>query len=365
MTNVNRQSRAVSYIRVSALTPLIERLQKRRPVAGLLLSRHGIAATELNDPYAIVPLHRFVAFLEDAAETLGEPCLGGKFGAEFKPADIGPMGMLFSLAPTIRDGFDRISRYVNSLQNATISGLTEEGDRLVWSYRIADKTIWPRRQDAEYSVVASCELVRSCFNSRWRPAEVHFEHDVPENAGELAKLIHAPIRFSQSSNRIVMDLNEAGRIYRSEDKQLSMMLERHVADLMGQTGGESSFAAQVKTLIELYIGRRAITVGFLADELGISSRTLQRRLEKEGLTISDLTRTHRQELAATMLSAGNARMADVAQALGYADGAAFCRAFKVWKGHAPSKHTAAIIKQGQQRHAVIWRRSIPSVASEA
>lgn len=341
MTNVNPQSRAVSYIRVSALTPLIERLQKRRPVAGMLLSRHGIASDELNDPYAIVPLHRFVAFLEDAAATLGEPCLGAKFGAEFKPADIGPMGMLFSLAPTIRDGFDRISRYVNSLQNATISGLAEEGDSLVWSYRIADKTIWPRRQDAEYSVVASCELVRSCFNSRWRPVEVHFEHDMPENAGELAKLIRAPIRFSQSSNRILMDLNDAERVYRSEDKQLSMMLERHVADLMGQTGGESSLAAKVKTLIELYIGRRPITVGFLADELGISSRTLQRRLEKDGLKISDLTRAHRQELAATLLSARSTKMADVAQALGYADGAAFCRAFKAWRGHAPSKRVAS------------------------
>ncbi|ATN32271.1 hypothetical protein ACO34A_00380 [Rhizobium sp. ACO-34A] len=335
MTNIHRQSRAVSYIRVSALTPLIERLQKRRPIAGLLLSRQGIAADELNDPYAIVPLHRFVAFLEEASAALGEPSLGAKFGAEIKPADIGPMGMLFSLAPTIRDGFDRISRYVNSLQNATISGLVEEGESLVWSYHIADKTIWPRRQDAEYSVVASCELVRSCFNSRWKPAEVHFEHDMPENPDQLAMIIRAPVRFSQSSNRIIMDRSGAERIYRTEDKQLAMMLERHVADLMAQANGDISLVAQVTTLIDLYIGRRPITVSFLADELGMSPRTLQRRFEKEGLRVKDLTQAYRQQLATTLLSTRTAKMADIAQALGYADGAAFCRAFKNWSGHAP------------------------------
>ncbi|MDH4441359.1 MAG: helix-turn-helix domain-containing protein [Rhizobium sp.] len=53
--------------------------------------------------------------------------------------------------------------------------------------------------------------------------------------------------------------------------------------------------------------------------------------------MSDLTRAHREGLATTLLTKGTSKIADIAQALGYADGTAFCRAFKTWKGHAPSR----------------------------
>ena len=133
--------RAVSYIRVSALTPLVDHFEHRRAALATLLSRHGISPKELTDPYALVPLHHFIALLEEAAAVLNEPCLGAKFGADFKPSDLGPMGVLFTFSPTIREGLSRLSRYVNSLQSATSSGLIEDGQYLIWNYRIADQSI--------------------------------------------------------------------------------------------------------------------------------------------------------------------------------------------------------------------------------
>jgi AraC-like DNA-binding protein len=282
--------------------------------------------------------------LEEAAAVLNEPFLGAKFGADFKPSDLGPMGVLFTFSPTIREGLSRLSRYVNSLQSATNSGLIEDGQYLIWNYRIADKSLWPRRQDAEYTLSTTCHLVRSCFKIGWNPLEVHFEHDAPENTDLIRKMFKAPVKFSQSSNRILIDRDEADKIYRVEDKQLTAILERHVADLINQTSSKDDIVTQVKTLIERYLGRKTISVAFIANELDMSRRTLQRHLEKSGVSVNTLVREHRQELAKNLLSTHSTKVSDIAQALGYVDGSVFCRAFKEWNGHAPTKPDASSVE---------------------
>lgn len=337
MNEAHKPTRDVAYIRVSAIKPLLEQFEKRQGKARELLTRHGIMPSLLSDPYAVIPLQRFVAFFEDAAAALDDPLFGAKLGAILKPGDMGPMGLLFSLSPSIMDAFERISKFVNSLQNTTNSGLVQDGENLIWSYRISDNSIWPRRQDAEFSLAASCQLVRANFKASWRPTEVHFEHEMPSEPDAIRRIFKSPVLFKQSSNRIVMNLEEAARVYRNENKELSLILERHMSDLMHETDVGQSITSKVKSLIEFYIGRRPITIGLLAEELGITPRTLQRRLSDEGATIRNLTLSCRQEMARNLLSAKHSTMSDVAQALGYADGAVFCRAFKGWTGHPPSQ----------------------------
>ena len=328
-----RQS--VTYIRVAALTPFIEHLQNAGVSPATLLDRHAIPSSQLGDPYALIPLHHFVAFLEDAAAATGDDAFGAKLGAHLKPADIGPMGILFSVSPTIHIALQRIARLANSLQGATNSGVVEEEGTLTWSYALTDRTIWPRRQDAEYSMAATCELVRSCFRANINPLEVHFEHERPARIEPLKRIFRAPILFSQSSNRLIYDVEETDRVYRSEDKFLIATLERHLADLISEMKPEDGVSEKVTFLIQLYLGRRPVTTTFLAQELGMSLRTLQRRLDDEGTSVRALMRKHRSELASGLLERAGTRAANVALALGYADGAAFSRAFKDWTGQSP------------------------------
>ncbi|THF47110.1 AraC family transcriptional regulator [Allorhizobium terrae] len=337
MNDILKPARSLAFIRVAAIKPLLEQFASRQSKARELLHKHRILLSVLDDPYAVIPLHRFVAFFEDAASSLDAPVFGAKLGATLTPGDIGPMGVLVSFSPTIRSAFENLSKFVNSLQNSTTSSVRQDGDILIWSYRIADDSIWPRRHDAEYSLAASCQLIRTNFKVNWRPMEVHFEHEAPEQAEAIRRIFKAPVLFKQSSNRIIMNVEEADRVYRTENKELTLILERHIGDLINETNVGNSITAKVKSLIELYIGVRPITIGLIAEELGLKPRTLQRRLEDEGTTIRILTQACRQELASRLLSTSASTMSDVAQALGYADGAVFSRAFKGWAGHPPSK----------------------------
>lgn len=328
-SQMNRRMPAIASIRASVLAPLVEQIDRRSGKTDLLLASHGILRSQLGDPYAIIPMARYVAIFEEAALVTGEASLGARLGTLFKPSDIGPIGVLFSISGTIRAGFERLAKYVNTVQSATSSGVFEEDGNLVWSYRLEDPMMWPRRQDSEFSVVASCQLVRSCFARSWKPLEVHFEHMAPRDRSVLERIFRCPLVFGESANRIIVEGRDATRLYRQEDPALSAVLERHVAELVGKTMVPDSISERVRGLIGIYLGHKPITLPAIATELRISVRTLQRRLAEEGTSLRDLVRETRETIAATQLQA-HVQKSRIAEVLGYADSTVLWRAQKGW-----------------------------------
>ncbi|MBB4440941.1 hypothetical protein M2310_004544 [Rhizobium leguminosarum] len=57
---------AVASIRASVLIPLVQQIDKRSGKTDLLLASHGILRSQLKDPYAVLPMARYVALFEDA-----------------------------------------------------------------------------------------------------------------------------------------------------------------------------------------------------------------------------------------------------------------------------------------------------------
>ncbi|WAC27184.1 AraC family transcriptional regulator [Ancylobacter sp. SL191] len=321
----------IASIRASVLLSLMGPLDRLTGKADMILAGHGLLRSQLEDSYALIPMARYLAVFEDAAVHTGDPCFGARLGAAFRPADIGPIGMLFSLSGTIRAALARMAKHVAVVQGATAIGLMEEGDRLVWSYRLEDPRLWPRRQDSEFSVAATCQMVRSCFSAGWNPLEVHLEHGAPVDPAPLQRLLRCPILFGQSANRMLMTKADADRLYRAEDHDLIAILERHATDLGGKAQRAPGLADQVRGVIGIYLGHKPLTLTSVAAELGLSPRTLQRRLSEEGVSLRDLVREQRRSIAEQLVEGGSS-LARVAEALGYADSTVFWRARRGWRG---------------------------------
>nr|WP_321484431.1 AraC family transcriptional regulator ligand-binding domain-containing protein [uncultured Cohaesibacter sp.] len=316
-------------VRASVLLPLVQQIDTTWGKGDILLALHGILRAQLEDPYARVSMSRYVALFEDAATLIKEPHLGAMLGLATKPGDLGPAGLLFSMSSTIRRAFERVTSNVQSLQGATSSGLIEDSDELIWSYRITDESIWPRRQDSEFTISTTLQMVRSFFDPNWSPLEIHFEHGEPSGVKELEKLFQAPLIFGQSSNRIIFDREGADKRYRVEDPALTTIIERHLSDIIGEVDGNLSFTSKVSSYIEIHLTHKRITLPEIARELKISPRTLQRRLAEEGTSLRVLIESHRNSVTTNLLQA-KIRKNRIAETLGYADSTTFWRARRNW-----------------------------------
>ena len=105
---------------------------------------------------------------------------------------------------------------------------------------------------------------------------------------------------------------------------------------------EADWLAQAQAAAEARLADAGFGVDWLASDLGVSTRTLQRRLKAAcGLTPHAFLRTLRLEHAAALLEAGGRSVAEVATAVGYTDPDSFSRAFRQGFGVAPSLYAEA------------------------
>ena len=79
---LNSRLPRIASIRASVLWPLVEQIDKRSGKTDLLLAGHGILRSQLDDPYAMIPMARYVAIFEEAAQIAEEQKNIEKLSAE-------------------------------------------------------------------------------------------------------------------------------------------------------------------------------------------------------------------------------------------------------------------------------------------
>ena len=79
------------------------------------------------------------------------------------------------------------------------------------------------------------------------------------------------------------------------------------------------------------------SLALVARRLGLSPRSLQRRLDEAGTSFAEILDTAREERAKVFLRAGDVSIAEVSWLLGFAEQSAFTRAFRRWTGRAPTE----------------------------
>src|SRR5262245_15487046 len=82
-------------------------------------------------------------------------------------------------------------------------------------------------------------------------------------------------------------------------------------------------------------------VGEIARQLGMSPRTLERRLRSEGLTFDGILSELRCDLARRYLREKDLPITKIAWLLGYQEAGGFTRAFKRWTGRTPREARAS------------------------
>ncbi|WP_044549184.1 AraC-like transcriptional regulator QhpR [Mesorhizobium japonicum] len=331
-------SQPIASIRSSVLSVVVGALEATGVSTDHLLAQHGLSRLTLDDPYNPVSLKNYVAFFEDAARMSSQPMLGIRLGNAIKAEDLGPVGVLYTMMQTLRSAIVRFSHFFPALQGSTKLGLSVRGDATWLEYQIEDQTIWPRRQDTEFTLALICALTRSRLGRGWAPEEIHFEHSAPTNGRDMAHFFGAVIRFDQPINRMLIRTEDLDLPFASANPAAIAIIEQHLNDLIGD-GVVPAFEDAVLQAIMRCMKRGEVTLELVASRLGIGPRTLQRRLAATGRTFREIVQQQRHGTATVLLKDERIALGVVAGNLGYADTATMSRAFKTWTGQSPRAYS--------------------------
>jgi AraC-like DNA-binding protein len=128
-----------------------------------------------------------------------------------------------------------------------------------------------------------------------------------------------------------MKIDSRGTYTRKRCADREIALIRHC-----DRGGELEFMISISNIIRRLLGEGSLDIEHTAQFIGMTRRTLQRRLAESGTEYSRLVDEVRLARAAALIHNSSTNLADVAQELGYSDPANFARAFRRWTGLSPS-----------------------------
>lgn len=289
-----------------------------------------------DDDYVAVTLADH--WIESASQRLNDPALGLHALGELRRGGNDVVELAAESAPTLGHGLNALIRYAHLLCEAAELHLhTGHGlAALELRYAIA---LSPMTRDFITGGLVralSAWLGPSCPLTLWlsdkRPAQV---------AQYQAAFAPLRVHFGSSRDAVVFPEALLARPLRGADAAVHAVMVRAADALLASRAEPHSLAEQVRANLSAALASpHGYAVG-VAKALGVSRRTLTRRLQQEGVSLSELLEQVRTEYALYYLERSNLPPNEIAKLLGYSSTATFCRAFARWQGTTPMRHRRA------------------------
>lgn len=325
-----------SGVLAAAASGLCAFIDKHGGDADRILGISGIDPEQLQHPTLSLALPNYCQVLEEAARQSGCDNFGLYYGQQFKPQELGLLGYIGLCSATLEQALINFARAFPLHQRNSLIRLVDAGDCYRFDYQVRHGAILVRRQDAELTLGMALNLIRHVLGSQWAPRAVHFEHPRPEHWHEHCKVFDAPVYFEQPCNSLVIPKRDLGRAMPESNPTLLLVMQDSLRQLSLAGGREApnivdDTRAQVRQ--QLLAGEPSLEV--VAEQMGLASWSLQRRLREQGLTFSQLVDKLRCELATHYLRQQQLPISELAPLLGYSETSAFSRAFRRWFGVSP------------------------------
>lgn len=278
-----------------------------------------------------VLLSDFVGVLEHVARCTDSFDFGWRAGKNFDLNCLGELGEAILCAPTLGLALKTFSDYLRLVQTTTILDFRIDGDQALITYRILDPDIWPRRQDAEFTLSIFQSLLETCIRDGCRDVSMAFEHGNAMFAGEMLStpdLQGRPNVMTFPVRCLDVAMGAGDRIrWRERSQRLKLaMVERDRS---------RPVSARTEAAIFGSFGRYKPNQHRVAAELGFSSRSLHRHLQAEGETFSGILTDCRLRFAKHLLAHRDLPLSEIALELGFEDQSCFSRVFQISTGVSP------------------------------
>jgi AraC-like DNA-binding protein len=205
-----------------------------------------------------------------------------------------------------------------------------------------------RRHSDECALAEIAIGVRVLSAQDVAPRAVRFRHEAPRDVREHEALFRCPIAFGAAHTEIEFDDAALDTTMQHANEAYRAIFEQQVERALARLPRESGTAESVRAAAHAALAGGQCTVAGTARALGLSVRTMQRRLRADGTSFDEIVDALRREMADACLDK-RLTVPEIAWMLGYADASAFHHAFKRWNGKSPEQareERLAIVSQG-------------------
>ena len=298
------------------------------------------------DPEARVSPAQFCVAWAEATRLAKDPALALRIAEMMPQGAFGIVEYVCRSAPTLREALTQWVRYLGILDDAVEVALVDAPEGL--SLRVVVESEAPAPASHELCFALVLANARRIAKHKIDPVAVRFTHPLPSGqAARYRAFFGGKVEFGAKRTEIVFAKGDASAPLTTADPSLLAILIPTAEKKRESTSKDPPLVDQVRRVLGNALSSDDAQLTSVAKRLGVTARSLQRRLQDEGTSFQALRDETRKTLADRYLAEGLS-LAEISFLLGFSEPSAFFRAFKRWTGLTPVERRASL----PQRSAV-------------
>jgi AraC-like DNA-binding protein len=304
----------------------------------VVLAKHGLQTGDLEDDEAEIDVTAMNALWREMERLTGEGY--GLRLAEMPSRALGIVDYCARCAPDGRASLRTVIAYQRLLNGVSGAIVLDEGpaaSTLRFEPPFPSTTL--PRSVPEFVLARLVTALRRNTGLDFAPRRATFRHGPPADLAEHRRVLRCTPTFHAATDSVEIDEAILRAPVVTADPSLGAILDRHARELLARRPTERDLLTDVRRAILDGLRRGSLPDSdAVARRLATSTRTLRRRLDEAGTSLSALTDEVRRELAGQYLRDPALTTMEVAFLLGFSDASTFCRAFRRWTGSTPQDY---------------------------
>ena len=332
-------SRSGGRVTGAYLQPLLDVASARGVALTALASAAGLAEHALSPLPETLAASDYVRLLDVAAQLANDPHFGLHVGESVKLGTYTVYGLILLSCHDFGQVFQQTLRYEGLAHDLGRSDLLLQNQlaQYQWHSHFPNAS----RHLAE-SVFAGIRVFGNWLaGAPLPPVPISFTHAAPDDCSEHLRIFGDATVFDAPLNSASFDAALLSWPVPNADVGMYPVLQQHAEHLLQEKRRaqlDGGIIAQVRATIIANLTQDRAKLAFIAQDLSLTQRTLQRKLSEAGSSFQQVLDHTRHELAKDYLRQRQLNLADIAFLLGYQEQSAFNHAFKGWFGISPGSY---------------------------
>jgi AraC-like DNA-binding protein len=306
-----------------------------------LLRAVGLDRQALRDPALRIPYADMMMLSELAARMTRDVAFGLHVGEKVEQHSYGIVGYSVVSSANLGEALRTLERYLPIWTNVGAFKLDREGSVAHFQWKYSNGSLPEPRHDVELTMATVARFDRFSAGVAWKPREVWFAHAKPKDVSEHARIFRAPVRFGMPANALLLDSSLLNLPLTGANPVAHQVITEAAEQLLALDPGSANLTQSVLSFIRQRLCSGDFGLQDASRHLGLSRRTLQRKLRQESSSHRLLVEQARRDLARCLLLSSEATSTEAAYALGFSDPTAFHHAFQRWHGMPPQAYRDA------------------------
>lgn len=326
---------------LSSLALLVSKALQAQGVDSEALFREaGLDPQALKKPDARYPAEGMQRLWALAVEATGDEGIGLSVIEYWHPTSMHALGFAWLASTTLKEAMERLVRYVRIVSTAATFSLQETHEGFVLEMTGAPPGWVPLPQSIDVGVALVVHMCRVSYGEAFAPLRVTLRRPRPQRTEPYERLFRAPIAYQAERNTLLLSKESLLKTLPTGNTDLAHANEKVITEYLANLDLDD-IVLRVKTCLIDMLPSGEVSGDAVAQALHLSPRSLQRKLQEQGLTYSQVLEETRRELAVRYIRDSKLSISEITFMLGFSEPSNFSRAFKRWNGVSPSEYRMA------------------------